>query len=147
MPFEFFKFVFGPGDVVVEDYPEHKRPLAEAMVDEWRPLQGAFRPRGWVMDKGGHGRTKQLELEGYYGRTPRLQTLKKPGGGVDVWLDSWFRMNLVDLAAEEPPPKIPPKKKRPPRPRTEAELEGLRKGRERMSREAQARRKEADATS
>ena len=148
MRFKFLTTVFGPDDVVVEDYPEPKQSLAKALVDEWRPLQGTRRPRAWVMHKAGHGRTKQLELEGYYGHPPRLQTLKKPGGGVDVFVDSYFRMDLVDLA-EEPSPKTPPrqKRKRRSRPRTQAELDALARGRETMRQRRKQDREEASAAS
>jgi len=146
--FKFLTTVFGPDDVVVEDYPEHKQSLATALVDEWRLLQGTWRPRAWAMHKAGHGRTKQLELEGYYGHPPRLQTLKKPGGGVDVFVDSYFRMDLVDLA-EEPSPKTPPrqKRKRRSRPRTQAELDALARGRETMRQRRKQDREEASAAS
>jgi hypothetical protein len=145
---KFLTTVFGPDDVVVEDYPEHKQSLATALVDEWRPLQGTWRPRAWGMHKDGHGRTKQLELEGYYGQPPRLQTLKKPGGGVDIFVDSYFRMKLTDLA-EEPSPKTPPKQKRKRRSRqpTAAELNGLAAGRETMRQRRKQDREEASAAS
>jgi hypothetical protein len=137
---KFLTTVFGPEDVVVEDYPEHKQSLVKALVDEWRPLQGTWRPRAWTMHKAGHGRTKQLELEGYYGHPPRLQSLKKPGGGVDNFVDSYFRMTLIDLAAEDQPSKTPPKQKRKrrSRQRTQAELDALARGRETMRQRREA---------
>jgi hypothetical protein len=119
---------FGPDDVVIEAFPADKQPMAQTLVADWLPNQAQFKPRAWSMAKGGFGRTKQIELE----RLGRLQRLKSPGGEVGIWSDSWYRMALIDLAAEEPPPKIPPKRKRPPRPRTQAELDALARGRATM---------------
>jgi hypothetical protein len=134
------------GDVVIDAVPASDLPLTQALANDWGANQGTFKSRGWVMGKNGHGRTKQLELEGFYGRVPRLQTLKAPGGEVEVWADSYYRMKLVDLllaGASPPPARVPPKKKRPPRPRTQAELDGLARGRETMAR----RRAEAETAS
>jgi hypothetical protein len=125
---------FGPDDVVIEAFSENNQPMAQSLVVDWGPNKGTFKRRVWSMDKGGWGSTKQYELE----RSGRLQHLKSPGGEHGIWADSWYRMQLINLAMSEspdaPPPKTPPlkKKKRPTRPRTQAELDGLARGRETM---------------
>jgi hypothetical protein len=136
---------FAPGDVVVEELPKSIQRLAAAIVADWFKHQGTFKSRGWVMDKDGHKRTKQLELEGGYGCVPRLQTLKTPGGEVQIWADSYYRMKIVDLIASvtsgASSSKTQPRRKRsprPPRPRTQAELDALARGRETMRQRREA---------
>jgi hypothetical protein len=140
---------FLPGGVVVAELPESIQAPAQVWIKDWVPNQGKWMLRDWAMAKGGHKRTTQIGLE----RSGRLRTLKTPGGRVQIWSDDLYRMKLVDMivsaSPDAPPPKTIPKKKRQrlSRPRTQAELEALAKGRETMRRRREQDREEASAAS
>jgi hypothetical protein len=144
---------FGPDDVVVEELDESIQEAAKEIIKSWLPNRGKWRPRPWIMDQGGYGRTKEIELERPTkdGRPPRLVTMKTPGGQVIVSTDSYYRMALIDLimsvSPAASPPKTIPRRKRLPRQPTAAELGALARGRETMRQRRKQDREEASAAS
>jgi hypothetical protein len=135
-------------------------PISHVIVDTDTPAAADFRAQ-WAADPAASktrkeaaviincGQTKLIELE-------KLGVLRRYTDGASVRITTASIYQYLIALANEPPRKVREpaasfrRAKKAPRPRTEAELQGLRKGNAKRAAEAQARRaaaKEAGITS
>jgi hypothetical protein len=151
--FDIFSASWGLDDAVTiaTSLPEPAKSLVEERVAAWRPHQGAFKKRRWFQQAGDHSRSKQIQLE----QAGVLRGYRDAATG--MWqgpADDLFRMQIRNMilsatgaAKRRPEPNLAGLRHQKPRPRsrprTEAELRGLRTGNEKRRLEAMRRREEA----
>jgi hypothetical protein len=149
LPFDIHSHDWGPDDAaaVASLFGEELEALILRRVERWLPHLGMLKRTPWFQEEDDCSRSTVVGLR----QASTLRGARDPDTG--AWLgeaDDLFRHQIRRIILSTLPRSKRPigkrttagllhqKPKRPPRPRTPAELEGLRKGRETM----RARRKE-----